>query len=348
MTTTPSRLTVPAWRIATQAVTAALVAYVMAGTAEVALIRVFQPTEWELAWVSDVMLAGAFGVAVYLWRHLSATRAALLDHERTELVLDTQLALAADLQRRLLPTLPASDGRVEWAADLQSAGKIGGDFYDLVSFSDGRQMLLVADVSGKGIPAAMALSTLRAAFRTIARPDVGPGALLTALSAMLHEQWAGAPYLTAIAVLVDAAGGALRYANAGHPAGVVAGPRGTRTLDSLGPPVALLPGTVYCERAVPLDPGDRCVFVSDGVTEAIGDNAAACLEDLVCAGGAAPGAVHDLCASVMAAAASGSGPDGVPDWQDDRTVVAFAIVVGAREDVPIGAHVVAAARAVVT
>ena len=226
-------------------------------------------------------------------------------------MLNTQLALAADLQRRLLPTLPVDGSAVEWAAALRSAGQIGGDFYDVVPWDDGRTMLLVADVSGKGIPAAMALSTLRAAFRAFARPGRTPGDVLTQLSDALHEQWAGTPYLTGIVALVDNAAGTVQFANAAHPAGLIVGPSGTRTLDALGPPAALLPGSVYHDRTVAFERGDVCVFVSDGVTEALGDDALADLEALLQSGEAAPGSARDMCDRVMAAALRGAGPDGV-------------------------------------
>ena len=324
-----TRSLVPAvgpWRIVADSVFVALVGYVVAGAAEIALIRVFRPSERELAWVSDVVLSLALGVAVYLWRHLAMTRQALLDRERAELVLNTQLALAADLQRRLLPTLPMDGTGVEWAAALRSAGQIGGDFYDLVPFDDGRTMLLVADVSGKGIPAAMALSTLRAAFRAFARPGSAPGQVLTQLSDALHEQWAGTPYLTGIVALIDGGAGTLQFANAAHPAGLVVGPSGTRTLDALGPPAALLSGSVYHERTVDLERGDVCVFVSDGVTEALGDDALADIEALLQNGEAAAGSARDVCDTVMAAALRGTGPEGVAEWDDDRTVVVLAVL----------------------
>ena len=79
----------------------ALIMYVVAGASEEALIRIVRPTEGELTWISDVVIAAAFGVAVYLWRDLRATRLELSERERDELVLQTQLSLAATMQRRL-------------------------------------------------------------------------------------------------------------------------------------------------------------------------------------------------------------------------------------------------------
>jgi serine phosphatase RsbU (regulator of sigma subunit) len=313
------------WSIVAQSVAATLLLYVLAGTVETGLIAVFRPSESELTWVSDVLLASAFGVALYLWRHLSVARRALAERERAELVLNAQLEIAADLQRRLLPALPAAGHGVEWAASLQPAGRIGGDFYDFVPLAEGEWMLLVADVSGKGIPAAMALSALRATFRTVATATDGPGHVLTHLSSALYEQWSGAPCLTAVVAKLDRRTATMTYANAGHPAGILAGPGGVRPMAALGPPAAMLPGMVYEEQALPIAPGDVCVLVSDGVTEALGDDGGSIVEEIVVRGHAAGDDAAALCNAVMVAAQRGPGPQGVVDWQDDRTVVVVAI-----------------------
>jgi serine phosphatase RsbU (regulator of sigma subunit) len=314
------------WPIAVESALVAAVAYLVAGVLELGLIRVFQPTEFELTWVSDVMLASALGVAVYLWRHLGATRLELAAREREQLVLDTQLAVAADMQRRLLPPLPPSSGGLEWAADLRPAGRIGGDFSDLVRVPDGRWLVLVADVSGKGVPAAMALSTVRAAFRSIAAKTCEPAGLLGQLSANLFEQWQGGPYITAIVALIDFGRGVITYANAGHPAGVVAGRGHRRLLEATGPAAALLPGATYQQDHLLVRAGDMVVFVSDGITEALGDDGPARFRQLVENLAAAGASAEEVCARVMSQARAGTGPDGVPDWQDDLTVVAVAMV----------------------
>jgi serine phosphatase RsbU (regulator of sigma subunit) len=87
------------------------------------------------------------------------TRRSLEERERTQLVVDTQLSVAADIQRQLLPALPPNEHGFEWAAELRSAGTIGGDFYDFMPFDSNHLVVLVADVSGKGIPAAVARFT---------------------------------------------------------------------------------------------------------------------------------------------------------------------------------------------
>jgi sigma-B regulation protein RsbU (phosphoserine phosphatase) len=300
-------------------------AYIVAGVLELGLIRVFQPSEYELTWVSDALLASALGVAVYLWRHLHATRLELAEKDRAQLVIDAQLAIAADMQRRLLPPLPREDDGLSWAADLRPAGKIGGDLYDIVRLPDRGWLVLVADVSGKGVPAAMALSTVRAVFRSIAAEASEPARLLGLLSANLFEQWQGGPYITAIVAVVDPRRGMITYANAGHPSGVLAGPSGLHLLQSTGPAAALLPGARYQQRRIPMRPGDVAVFVSDGVTEALGDSGPASFQQLVRTLATDGASAVAVCEQVMSEARAGTGPAGIADWNDDRTVVAVAM-----------------------
>src|SRR5688572_7583576 len=93
----------PQRRVLFESFMAAVCAYILSAAFEAVVIRSIGPTEWELAWVSDVALAAAFGTAVYLWRHLLTIRRELEERERSQLVVDTQLSIAADIQRQLLP-----------------------------------------------------------------------------------------------------------------------------------------------------------------------------------------------------------------------------------------------------
>ena len=230
-----------------EGVISALIVYVVVGAAEAVLIGLLRPTESELTWISDVVLSAAFGVAVYLWRHLRATRAELSEHERADLVLQTQLSLAASMQQRLLPPAPAPAAGFEWAAVQTPAGRIGGDFYDFVEQRPGVWMTLVADVAGKGVPAAMALGLLRSTFRTLAHDVSGPAQLVNRLSSSLFDEWAGAPYLTCIVVRVETGTRTLTFANAGHPAGIVLHDSASRLLG---------PGGGACgPSAIPRIPG---------------------------------------------------------------------------------------------
>src|SRR5262245_23613730 len=160
-----------------QAIAVAIVFFAIAGTVEALLIRIVQPTEMELDWISDVVLSAALGTAVYLWRHLQATRLALTERERSQLVIQAQLSLAEAMQRRLLPPIPPAADGFEWAATLTPAWQIGGDFYDFLESTTGARLMLLADVSGKGVSAAMALALLRSTFRRLARETDSPAVL---------------------------------------------------------------------------------------------------------------------------------------------------------------------------
>jgi sigma-B regulation protein RsbU (phosphoserine phosphatase) len=304
-----------------QAVGVAIVFFAIAGTVEALLIRVVQPTEMELDWISEVVLSAALGTAVYLWQHLRATRLALTERERSQLVIQTQLSLAESMQRRLLPPIPPAAGGFEWAATLTPAWQIGGDFYDFVESRANARLMLVADVSGKGISAAMALALLRSTFRRLARETDSPAVLAARMSQALYDEWRGLPYVTCVIARVDLDGRSLTYTSAGHPPGLLVGACGDRDLQEGGPPLGLLSDPQYGEAHIELNAGDVCIFMTDGVTESFDQSARgvrAVVSDIVRTG---TRSVSDICDAIMTDAVAGQGPIDVEDWTDDRTVV---------------------------
>ena len=101
------------------------------------------------------------------------------------------------------------------------AGKIGGDFYDFIEPAPGSRLMLIADVSGKGISAAMALTLLRSTFRNIGRDTNSPALVAELMSAAFYDEWHGSPYVTCVVAHVDLQDLTLTYSNAGHPPGVL-------------------------------------------------------------------------------------------------------------------------------
>src|ERR1700682_4733105 len=245
---------------------AAVITYRSARAADVLFLRVVHPPRGEVLFISDVILATAFGAVVYLWLNLRATRTRLTGLERAQIVLDTQLSLAADIQRQLLPPMPLGSNGVRWAGRLEPAHRIGGDFYDFIP-ADVDGLFVVGDVSGKGIPAALLQASAHSLFRTLARETVQPAELLTRVSREIYAENAGASYLTCVVARVDSATGTLVYANAGHPAGLMVGSSGRRLLSLGGPPVGLFPETAYESGGVSVEPGALGVSVSGGLTE---------------------------------------------------------------------------------
>ena len=306
------------------AVVVTIAFYAVAGLTEATLIRVLQPSELELDWISDAVLSSALGIAVYLWLHLRATRLALTEHERTELVIQSQLSMAEAMQRRLLPPVPRPVDGFEWAALLTPAGRIGGDFFDIIDPAPGIRLTIIADISGKGISAAMALTLLRFTFRHVARDTQSPADLTSRMSSALYGEWHGEPYVTCLIARIDLVGRTLTYTNAGHPPGILVRKQDHLELAEGGPPLGLLPGATYVEERLDLVGGDVCTLVTDGVTEAF-DNPSrpwqTAIVDAVRNGRSARAISH----AVMSDAGEGHGPRGVDDWTDDRTVVVIAL-----------------------
>jgi phosphoserine phosphatase RsbU/P len=307
-----------------EALVSALVAFVAALALERVLVRILGLDLRQLEWISDVVLAVAFGVATFLWLHLRLARTALTRLERAQLVLETELAIAADIQRGMLPSAPPARDGWHFAAQLEQAGHIGGDFYDFVDRGSSL-LLLLADVSGKGIPAALVMSSTRALFRQLAREADRPEQLLGRLGRALWEEHGGMPYLTGFVARLDLADRSLFWVNAGHPAALLVTGTEHRVLASTGPPAGILPDPHYDAQVLRLSPGDALVLVSDGVTEAI--EADGRVEERLAwtvARRRARGA-QAVCDRVMRLARSGRGPRGAGDWQDDRTVVAVTL-----------------------
>jgi sigma-B regulation protein RsbU (phosphoserine phosphatase) len=307
-----------------EALASALVAFVAALAFERVLIRVLRVDLRELEWISDIVLAVAFGVATFLWLHLRLARTALTRLERTQLVLETELTIAADIQRGMLPPPPTARAGWRFAAQLEQAGHIGGDFYDFVD--RGRSVLvLLADVSGKGIPAALVMESSRTLFRLLARETDRPEQLTARLGRALFEEHGGTPYLTCFLARIDLDERSVFWVNAGHPAALLVTGTEHRTLASTGPPAGILPDSHHHAQMLRLAAGDTLVLVTDGVTEAI--EADGRVEERLAwtiaqrrAGG--PRAV---CERVMRLARSGRGPKGAGEWADDRTVVAVTL-----------------------
>jgi serine phosphatase RsbU (regulator of sigma subunit) len=320
-----------------------VVTFRSARAADALVLRVVRPPRGEVLLVSDVILATAFGVVVYLWLHLRATRTRLTGLERAQLVLDTQLSLAAQIQRHLLPPIPVRSNGVRWAGRLEPAYSIGGDFYDFIPAvatppplatavsgslsqavsADG--LFVVGDVSGKGIPAALLQASAHSLFRTLARETVHPADLLTRISREIYAENAGALYLTCILIRVDSASRTLIYTNAGHPTGLMMGSAGRRLLSRGGPPVGLFPETAYESEVVSVNPGDLGVIVSDGITEAVEEEGTPPVDVLnrAISGIPEPRTPQRVCDVLIELAQRHSGPRGVAYWEDDKTVLAF-------------------------
>ena len=182
--------------------------------------------------------------------------------------LEREIELAADIQRRLLPTaIPVAEG-FELAGWSRPARHVGGDFYDLMRLKQGRVGAVLADVSGKGLPAALMVSTIHSALRLLVdREGVGPG-LVQHLNRHIAASTAPNKFITLLVVELDPSSNEVRYVNAGHNPGVVIGSDGNvRELASGGLPLGLFGESSYESGSLVLEPGDLLCLYSDGLTE---------------------------------------------------------------------------------
>ena len=179
-----------------------------------------------------------------------------------------ELRVARIIQQTMLPEeVPHLEG---WhvAAYYRPAREVGGDFYDFIHFPDGRVGFIVADVTDKGVPAAMVMATTRSILRAAAERLEDPGAVLERTNEVLHSEIPPRMFVTCFYALLDPATGYLRYANAGHDVPYRYTHEGVVELRARGMPLGLMPGMAYEEKESTLQPGEYVLLYSDGLVEA--------------------------------------------------------------------------------
>ena len=180
-----------------------------------------------------------------------------------------ELEEARRIQRTLLPAvLPQMDG-VELAASWQPASGVGGDCFDAIRFSSHRLALSIADVVGKGIPAALLMSNLQAAVRAFATEAARPAELCEQVNTILCGHISEGRFISFFYCVVDSEVGSLTYANGGHFPPALIKPDGTVIrLTSGGPVLGVLATGAYESGTVAFGAGDRLILYTDGITEA--------------------------------------------------------------------------------
>jgi phosphoserine phosphatase RsbU/P len=180
-----------------------------------------------------------------------------------------EIAEARAIQEGFLPKeIPQLPG-YEIAATWQSARVVGGDYFDVLPFANEVLGLCVADVAGKGLPAALLMSNLQAAVRGLASPSVSPEELCARLNALLYRNMASDRFVTFFYAQLDGRSRALRYVSAGHNPPFVMHEDGSHErLREGGGVLGVFATQTFVPGAVNLRDGDRLVLFTDGVTEA--------------------------------------------------------------------------------
>ena len=206
------------------------------------------------------------------WRLIGMVRNQMERREqlrRAESDVDREMQEAGELQKRLLPKHVTQIPGLDIAVDWKPARTIGGDYFDILRFADGSVALCIADVEGKGVPAALVMSNLQSAVKAFAGPAVEPKTLCQRLNSIFCEEVQAERSISMFYAHIDPAGRRITYVNAGHlPPLLAHADNSEDSLDSGGAVLGRLPHWEYEQSEAILRSGDVLVLYTDGVTEA--------------------------------------------------------------------------------
>lgn len=214
----------------------------------------------------DLLLAAAAGNSAGLALENARNHQLLLEKQRMEQDIEAAWNIQAGF---LVSKWPTDDSRFEVYGTTVPAKIVGGDFYDFARIDENRLGLLIGDVSGKGVPAALTMAQLLAEFRLRAQGVKSPAVLLAALNEGLVQRSQRGMFCTVAVVAIDLRDGRLLGANAGHhPMLVVSEERVVNILEASGPPIGVLPDITWKDETATIKPGETLVFYTDGIVEA--------------------------------------------------------------------------------
>jgi serine phosphatase RsbU (regulator of sigma subunit) len=194
--------------------------------------------------------------------------ARLLSEEREKRHLEQELKIARSIQQAMLPPKLPQQGWLVAAGSSMACFDVGGDYFDVMQLPPHRWGAVLADVSGKGVAAALMASLIQGAFFATSSLDSQLSEIVARVNGYISERAANARFVTVFYCSISE-NGSMRWVNAGHcPALVVRSSGPIETLPAGGPPVGLFPDAVFPESGIALSPGDKVVIYSDGVSEA--------------------------------------------------------------------------------
>jgi sigma-B regulation protein RsbU (phosphoserine phosphatase) len=196
------------------------------------------------------------------------TNARLLETEQARLRMAQELATATGIQRSLLPHTAPSVPGYRFHAFLESCYEVGGDLYDYHLLPDGSLYFMLGDVSGKGMGAALLMSSVLASARVLYDACTDLVDLITRLNAVIFRSTESQHFVTAFVGQLDPARGTLRYVNAGHPPPYLVSGGAATALESTGVPIGILPSFPFSMASLEMKHGDLLAVFSDGIPEA--------------------------------------------------------------------------------
>jgi serine phosphatase RsbU (regulator of sigma subunit) len=227
---------------------------------------------WRFLSASDLQFLSAIGAQVAV----ALERARLFDlaqaqRSRMERELDLARRVQASLLPGELPDIPGFDLAGAW----RSATEVAGDFYDIFPFVDGRWGLVIADVAGKGAPAALCMMMIYSLIRTTATFSKGPAEVIAEVNRSLAAQMPGETLVTLLYTILDPANHTVTFTNAGHNRPIIKRARqGGKVgeLQTAGLPIGLFDEISLTDVRINLNPGDVLVTYTDGLTESFNTN----------------------------------------------------------------------------
>ncbi|MCB9799526.1 MAG: SpoIIE family protein phosphatase [Candidatus Omnitrophica bacterium] len=182
-----------------------------------------------------------------------------------------ELRIAHEIQQKFLPDIRSLKLKMDISAESLPARSVGGDLYDIVRLPDQKIAVILGDVSGKGVPAALYMVQALSAFRFLIPTTTQPAELLNHLNRILIQHSHFGMFLTLLYLFIDPVSGLVEYASAGHQAALLKNANSgevTALKDNAGIPLGMLEGTVYEQTQVRLSKKDLLFLYTDGITEA--------------------------------------------------------------------------------
>lgn len=214
----------------------------------------------------DMLLTTSVGCSAGLALENARMHRQILDKQRMEQEIETAWTIQEGF---LVKDWPGDDPRYQVHGEMHPAKTVGGDFYDIVQPAPDMVGILIGDVSGKGVPAALTMAQLLAEFRLCARESLSPAKVLAALNVSLAERSQRGMFCTMCYFVLDLKSGQAVCANAGHlPALRVSSTGAAYFGEASGPPAGILVESAWEDTAVTLDPGDTVLLYTDGIIEA--------------------------------------------------------------------------------
>jgi serine phosphatase RsbU (regulator of sigma subunit) len=186
--------------------------------------------------------------------------------------LEQEIDIASEIQAKILPDLPVSFKNHGMAAFTRPAKEIGGDFYDFFRFDENKYGIVVADVSGKGIPAALFMGMARNIIRAESRVSNLPGNILTNSNRYIHQDSEHGMFVTVIYLLIDTHNSIITFGSGGHNDQLLIRKNGEAVrLNASGRALGVDPDAAFEEKVVIYGPGDILLLFTDGLLESLGD-----------------------------------------------------------------------------